>query len=115
MPVHLPMHPDGFVVVDDDFAAALLKDWRRGWRIEAAGLDLPRPVLVIPNRKRWGIRARLARLVTQAPPHLFPQHINGDVLDCRRKNLRLVVSRGEAGSPVTNHSTSGVIPTRDTC
>ncbi|WP_341703840.1 hypothetical protein [Ferrovibrio sp.] len=113
MPTRLPMHPDGFVIVDDDFAAALLKCWRRGWSIRRERQGLQRPELIMPNGG-WGQRARLARLVTQAPPHRFPQHINGDVLDCRRQNLRLVASRGEAGTPVTNHSTSGNFPPRDT-
>lgn len=99
MAVSLPVRPDGFVVVDDDFAQVLARHWRRGWSIRRAIDGQHRPTLVIPNGTRWGQRVRLARLVTQAPPHLFPKHLNGDVLDCRRANLRLVPIRSEAGVP----------------
>lgn len=94
MPVCLPMRPEGFVLVDDDVAAVLAACWRSGWTIRRANTGEHRPELIIPNGKRWGQRARLARLVTHAPPNLFPQHLNGDVLDCRRANLWLAFSRG---------------------
>jgi hypothetical protein len=97
------MRPEGYVLVDEDFARALARHWRRGWSIRRENTGQNRPSLVMPNGARWGQRVRLARLVTQAPPHLFPQHINGDVLDCRRSNLRLVVSRGEAGLVAATH------------
>jgi hypothetical protein len=97
MAVCWPMRPDGFVVVDDDFAQVLAGHWSRGWSIRRANDGQQRPILVIPNGTRWGQRVRLARLITQSPPHLFPQHRNGDVLDCRKANLRLVGSRGRAG------------------
>lgn len=98
MAVRLRMQPEGFVIVDEDFAQVLARHWRQDWSIRRERSGLHRPALVMPNGKRWGDRVRLARLVTHAPPHLFPQHLNGDVLDCRRSNLRLVVSRGEAGT-----------------
>jgi hypothetical protein len=98
MPVRLPMRPEGSVLVDDDVAAVLARHWRRGWYIHRNYDGLHRPVLVIPQRRGEAERIRLARLISQAPPHLFPQHLNGDVLDCRRENLRLVVSRGRAGT-----------------
>lgn len=99
MAVRLRMQPEGFVIVDEDFAQVLARYWRRDWAIRLVPGGLRRPALVMPNGKRWGERVPLARLVTHAPPHLFPQHLNGDVLDCRRENLCLVVSRGEAGTP----------------
>lgn len=98
MAVRLRMQPGGFVIVDEDFARVLAQHWQRDWSIRLVPGGLRRPALVMPNGKRWGERVRLARLVTHAPPQLFPQHLNGDVLDCRRANLRLVVSRGEAGT-----------------
>jgi hypothetical protein len=103
MAIRLPMRPEGYVLVDEDFARMLARHWRKDWHIRRANSGERRPLLVVPNGKRWGEQARLARLVTQAPPHLFPQHINGDVLDCRRSNLRLVMSRGEAGLAAAAH------------
>ncbi|HEX6957766.1 MAG TPA: hypothetical protein VF194_07250 [Ferrovibrio sp.] len=98
MPVLIPMEPEDHVIVDEDFAQVLARHWRRGWSIRREPQGLRRPALIIPNGMRWKDRVRIARLVTHAPPNRFPQHLNGDVLDCRRANLRLVVSRGEAGS-----------------
>jgi len=79
----------------------LSRHWRKGWSIRRAADGQHRPELFTPGKSGWPKRARLARLVTDAPSHLFPQHRNGDVLDCRRANLRLVVSRGRPakGSP----------------
>lgn len=97
MAVRLRMQPEGFVIVDEDFAQVMARYWRRDWAIRLVPGGLRRPALVMPNGKRWGERVRLARLVTRAPLNLFPQHLNGDVLDCRRSNLRLVPIRSEAG------------------
>lgn len=103
MAVRLQMWPDGFVIVDEDVAVALSKHCRRGWYIHRNYDGLHRPVLVMPQRRGGAKRIRLARLITQAPPNLFPQHLNGDVLDCRRVNLRLTASRGEAGVAEGTH------------
>lgn len=99
MPVHLPIRPEGFVVVDDAVAAVLLPYLRQLWHIRRKPGGLDRPVLIRRDGTRWGEQVLLARWIARAPPDRFTQHLNGDVLDCRRANLRLVVSRGEAGLP----------------
>lgn len=93
------MRPEGFVVVDDAIAVLLLPHLRQLWHIRRKPGGLERPVLIRHDGTRWGEQVLLARWITRAPPCRFPQHLNGDVLDCRRVNLRLVVSRGEAGTP----------------
>lgn len=40
---------------------------------------------------------RLARIITKAPDGMYPKHINGNALDCRRENMELVSWRDDAG------------------
>lgn len=39
---------------------------------------------------------RLARIITKAPEGMFPKHLNGNALDCRRGNIQLVSRRDDA-------------------
>lgn len=74
---------------------------------EDAALLAPYGRWYIHMRGRWGYactnvggrkRRRIAmhRLITGAPPELVVDHINGDTLDNRRSNLRIVTLRENA-------------------
>jgi len=88
-----------YVLIDTDVADWMIRHWRPGWSVRRTSNGNRRPELVIPSLGGKERRFRLARLICNAPPYLFPQHLNGNVLDCRRVNLRLIRSRGEAGYP----------------
>jgi len=102
----LPIRRGGHVIVNDDIAQALEPLLAMGWWIYRPNQGTHRPYLVSTSRKtprsRWPEQAPLARIVLGAiPKTLFPRHSNGNVLDCRRENLTLTVSRGEAGTPLS--------------
>ena len=56
----------------------------------------PRPFTTVTKDGKIS-QLRLARVITKAPHGLFPKHLNGNFLDCRRANLKLVSWRDEAG------------------
>ena len=82
---------DECIIVDDKVAKLICRyDWRIGPRYNRIGN--PRPHAFLPKQ------VYLARLLTDAKKGQFVQHLNGNTLDCRLENLRLVATRGEAGS-----------------
>ena len=93
----LAIRSGGHVLVDAHFADWLLQCWGERWAVRRDTHGQRRPLLMLPYPAGKWTDYRLARLVSRAPPNLFPKHLNGDVMDCRRANLALVRSRGEAG------------------
>ncbi len=92
MAIRLPLHLSaGEYVTVDDRAAAILEPYlRSGFRIVRAGGGLHRPAIYQPQP--GGVRRpyiRLARWVMRAQADQFPQHHDGDVLNCQRANLYL--------------------------
>jgi hypothetical protein len=68
------------------------------WRVPGGRYpQLPRPFTYQPDESGRAKAIFLARALTHAGENEFPQHLNGDRLDCRRANLRLAATRGEAG------------------
>lgn len=77
-----------YVLVDDsDFD--WLNQWR--WNLNSDGYAKRREAAIDHCRGRM---VRMQRVIMEAPAHLEVDHINGNKLDNRRANLRLV-SRGE--------------------
>jgi hypothetical protein len=97
--IRLRLNNGECIRVDPDFADWIDRNWRKGWALRRTNGGHRRPELIIPGPRGGERRYRVARLICNAPPGLFPQHLNGDVMDCRRSNLRLIRSRGEAGYP----------------
>ena len=85
------------VAVDKAFADWLVRHWGMAWSIHRDTAGNRRPILVLPMPTGRGKTFRLARLVTGAGKRQYPQHLNGNVMDCRRANIRLIAERGEAG------------------
>lgn len=56
----------------------------------------PRPFTTIRNNGK-ARQIRLARVITNAAKDLYPKHLNGNPLDCRRENIELVENKDKAG------------------
>lgn len=89
-----PLRDGSCVLLDADVAACIP---RISFTIFRAGCGLRRPQIAERGRP-WGEaeRAPLARIIMQAKPGEWVLHVNGDVLDCRRGNMRLVKNRAAA-------------------
>lgn len=85
------------VIVDDAFADWLVRHWGMGWSVHRGTNGNRRPILLLPRPTGEGKAFQLARVVSGAAQRQYPQHLNGNVMDCRHANLRLVKERGEAG------------------
>jgi HNH endonuclease len=102
---HLPIVNDERTILVDDSTYPVL--CRLRWRIDPRS-GKGRPYTILPKEDRepggsWCLY--LARLITRAKPKVhMVQHINGNVLDCRMSNLRLLSAnspdRGQAGQPM---------------
>ena len=97
--------PSEFILVDDNTFPTLSRFiWYR------AGCGKGRPYTIVPKDQRNNNNAGawclfLCRILTKAKAHTnLVQHKNGNVLDCRMSNLRLVSAlspeRGQAGHPL---------------
>jgi len=93
------VNSDNFIIIDaDDWP--VLKRFR--WYIPRDRYPTsPRPFTVF---KEGGLRhyKRLARVITRAPKGMYPKHLNGNPLDCRRENLALVTNKALAGEPLSS-------------
>lgn len=65
-----------------------------------------RKITVAPNKR---VRQYAHRIITNAPPKLVVDHINGNGLDCRRNNLRVV---GYSRNAQNVHYVHGEVPKR---
>lgn len=94
---------EGMVAVDDSTYPILCG---HRWWLSRSGHGRPYTSIPKEDRKQGGPWcAYLARLLTRAVPGVhMVQHINGNTLDCRMSNLRLVSAsspdRGQAGHPM---------------
>lgn len=84
-PIHLSNGMTAFVSAEDAHLAALKWYAKRS----PGGLVYAARNIVAPNGKRATLRLHTA-VLGQAPGDMHIDHINGDGLDCRRENLRLV-------------------------
>jgi len=57
----------------------------------------PRPYTIVRNGGKYR-QLRLARIIMKASDGLYPKHLNGNVLDCRRGNIELISRKDDAGS-----------------
>ena len=107
----IPLHPlekGIFTFVDDDVFELLRKiRWsvrkRQGRRY---GYDAIHDSRIRGTPKHFFIN--MARLITNAPPHLQVDHINRNPLDNCRENLRLVTnSQNQMNSKLSSNNKSG--------
>lgn len=101
----LPITNDAETILVDDTTFPRLSQFR--WYRDRSGNGRPYTILPKEDRPAHGgaWRLYLCRLLTKAQPKVhMVQHINGNVLDCRRSNLRLLSAnspdRGKAGYAV---------------
>lgn len=113
----LPITNDAETILVDDTTFPRLSQFR--WYRDRSGNG--RPYIILPKEDRpahggaW--RLYLCRLLTRAQPKVhMVQHINGNVLDCRRSNLRLLSAhspdRGKASHPM-NPERLSLLPSMD--
>lgn len=97
--VRWPLKDGSGVLLDPDVYAHLAGKWSL-YRQSAGS----RRVIVVQRRKPWGKaeRAMLDRVIMGAREGQWVVHLNGDVADCRRANMRLTTSRLEAGDRLKN-------------
>lgn len=92
--VRWPLKDGSGVLLDPDVYAHLAGKWSL-YRQSAGN----RRVVVVERRKPRGKAesAMLDRVIMGAREGQWIVHLNGDVADCRRVNMRLTTSRQEAG------------------
>ncbi|TNC95030.1 MAG: hypothetical protein FD119_2817 [Stygiobacter sp.] len=86
--------PDLIIIVDADLLPTLSPSkWRMG---SYSSIQENRPYTLIKagDRSRWPKRVYLARLITGAGEYQMVQHRDGNRLNCRRSNLRVVSTLG---------------------
>ena len=95
MATYLPIKNeiDRCILIDDEDAPVLS---RYHWYTPIDPKAIPRPYTWIQQEGKHPKTPRLARILTKAKRGQYVQHINGDPLDCRKENLRLVESQHES-------------------
>jgi len=87
------VNSDKVIVIDAHLKPLLAK--RRWYLTKSTYSGTPRPFTIAKEEGKEK-QYRLARLLTKAGPWEFPKHLNGNILDCRLKNLALVGRRDDA-------------------
>jgi len=91
--IYLPRNFSALVSVDDFKRLSAVK-----W-----GVNLDRAKKAYACRKVSGKRIYMHREITNCPPGLVVDHINGDTLDNRRTNLRICTERQNLYNCLTNN------------
>ena len=95
--IRIPVvHSEEDLVVDDRVGRWLI---RHDFRILRTTSGHCRPFFRIRySSTRWPVHVAVARWVVGGyRTGMFAKHLNGDVMDCRRRNLEAVRAKGEAG------------------
>lgn len=95
---------DRHEVILDDFDMYRLFHLGYTWHVHGNAETLPYVGTSIRGKK-----TQLHRYILNAPDHMLVDHINGNPLDNRKKNLRLVDHSGNAQNRIrlSSHNTSG--------
>jgi len=92
------------VLVDDDMAPLILS---RCWHIadRKRGIYFSTTIKFPDGRYR---DVKLHRFIMEVPPGLLVDHINGNHLDCRRRNLRIcTTAENTRNEPILKTNTTG--------
>lgn len=84
----------GYKSLVDDDKFEFLSQWK--WHISGSGYAVRRPYIGGGRSGQKSATIRMHRLLTEVPDELFVDHINGDKLDNRVTNLRIVTLQQNA-------------------
>jgi len=93
--VRIPL-PHGLVALIDAADAPLVREYSWHLKTQAARPDhiYAQTSMRLPGGRKKSVL--LHRMIMDARPGEVVDHVNGDTLDCRRKNLRLATARGNS-------------------